>query len=282
MIKEIKGLGFDTIELNFALPEHVVKDILLLKEKGEIKVSSLHNMCPLPSDIDPKNASPDFYSLSSPDETQRRRAVEIAKNTIRFAGMFDAKAVVLHAGRVETKDRTRQLPLLSQDPVKYGQLKSDIIEERAKIRGPFLDSVLKSLSELVPFAKDSGIRLGVENRYYYREIPILDEFEIIFKNFKPGDLYYWHDVGHAEVFERLGFYRHRDLLERFSNRLIGVHLHDIIGFIDDHKAPGFGTFNFKNIKSYIKKDTIKVIEAHKPATADEIRESIEYLMRSIL
>ena len=69
------------------------------KKKGEIKVSSLHNMCPLPKEIDPLNASPDHYSLASFDDIERKTAVKVAKNTIDHAVKFDAKAVVLHAGR---------------------------------------------------------------------------------------------------------------------------------------------------------------------------------------
>ena len=90
---------------------------------------------------------------------------------------------------------------------------------------------------------------------------------------------YWHDTGHAEVFDRLGIAAHKDLLNKFSSRLMGVHLHDIMGMLDDHKPPGLGTFDFDILKSYIKKDTIKVMEVHQPATIDEVRRGAEYLKR---
>ncbi len=66
-------------------------------------------------------------------------------------------------------------------------------------------------------------------------------------------------------------------MNKFSGRLLGIHLHDIIGVIEDHRAPGCGTFDFKTLKPYIRKDTIKVIEAHEPATGLEICRSVEYL-----
>ena len=58
LIKEIKALGFDTVELNFALTGKAVEDILILKEASQIKVSSLHNVCPPPQTLLTDNTPP--------------------------------------------------------------------------------------------------------------------------------------------------------------------------------------------------------------------------------
>lgn len=277
IIKEIKRLGFDTVELNFALTESMITDILSLKEKSEINISSLHNICPLPKEVEVDEASPDYYSLASPDEEERELAVEVTKNTINYANRLGARAVVLHAGRVQIKDHTRDLALLISDEKRMAEFRAVMIKERNDKKDGYLDNVIKSLKEIIPYAKEKSVSLGIENRYYYREIPIIEEFDIIFKTFEKGSVYYWHDVGHAEVFDRLGLGRHEDLLKKFSDRLIGMHLHDIIGYLNDHKAPGRGTFDFNKLKPYVKDDTIKVIEAHQPATGSEIKRSLRLL-----
>lgn len=277
IINEIKDLGFDTVELNFALTPEIVDEILDLKCNGVIKVSSLHNICPLPEGVEPDEASPDYYSMASLDEKERRLAVEAAKNTIAYAKKFSAAAVVLHAGRVQIKDRTRELASLADDRDRFDTLRRDMIHERDEKKGGYLESVFKSLDELVPYAEQMGIALGLENRYYYREIPLIEELEEIFDRFRSDGLYYWHDVGHAEVFDRLGLVRHKDLLDKFSDRLIGMHLHDIIGLVTDHRAPGFGTFDFKILKPYLTNKTIKVLEVHQPAHAEEVRNGARYL-----
>lgn len=277
MAREIREAGFDTVELGFMMTERSVDDIFLLKKEGAISVSSLHNMCPLPPEISPDKASPDFYSIASINEEERRLAVKIAKRTIDRAAEFGARAVVLHAGRVQIKDRTRELAGLIDKKTEFRRVKEEIIRERAEKGPDHLRNSITSLEELVPYSVKKGIALSIENRYYYREIPLFDEMKKIFGHFRESELYYWHDVGHAEVFERLGFARHRDLLDSFANRLIGVHLHDIIGVMNDHKAPGAGTFDFKLIRPYIGKDTLKVIEAHGPVTAGELRKSAEFL-----
>lgn len=234
-------------------------------------------MCPLPPEISPAKASPDYYSLSSSDEDERSRALAAARQTLSCAKKLNAGAVVLHAGRIPTKDRTRELAVLAGDEAAFISLRDRMISERRENAGGSLDNVVRSLEELVPYAKGLGVAIGLENRYYYGEIPTIAELEALFSHFKAGDLYYWHDVGHAEVFERLGLCRHRDLLDKFAHRLIGVHLHDIMGAINDHKPPGSGTFDFRLVKPYIRPDTIKVMEVHQPASADDVRRGAEYL-----
>jgi len=277
LIREIRALGFDTVELSFALPLNMVNDILDMRNSGEISVSSLHNMCPLPEEIEPDEASPDYYSLASTDDKERELAVDAAKKTLLYAHRIGAGAVVLHAGRVQMKDRTRELASLVTDKEAFAVLKNEMITERRRLGGEYLNNVIKSLKQIVPYSLDMGVKIGLETRYYYREIPQIDEFGEIFSHFKENELFYWHDAGHAEVFSRLGFTRHEDFLKRYSSRLIGVHLHDIIGIMGDHNAPGTGTMDFSILKPYIKKDTIKVIEAHDPAPASAVKNSAAYL-----
>ncbi len=277
MLEEIRSAGFDAVELNFALTRAMVDEIAEIKKDAEIAVSSLHNMCPLPDEIKQSEASPDYYSLASGDANERAMALKAAQDSVDYASKLGAAAVVLHGGRVPIKDRTRELASVIDDAGKAALIRGDMARERAEKSGGCVDNLLSSLKILVPYASKKMIRLGLENRYYYREIPLSDELEYIFKKFKTDTLCYWHDAGHAEVFDRLGLAVHEEMLRKFSNRLLGVHLHDIIGPINDHKAPGCGTFDFRMLKPYIKKDTIKVIEAHQPATAEELRRSVAYL-----
>lgn len=280
LLFEIKQLGFNDLELSFNLTGSMVEDLPSLARELNLNISSLHNYCPIPDGFIRKEALPDCYSLSSLDTEERKTAISYTKRTIDTASSLGAKAVVLHCGRVEIEDKTRELISFydskSLDTKNFRDLRNDFIVRRKEAAADFLTKVLDSLEDLNQYACAKGIRLGIENRFYYREIPSFEEVSIILNKFKGSNILYWHDTGHAEVMQNLGFIGDGDYLKAYSQDLLGIHLHNIIGCVD-HQAPIKGNLNFKDITPYLKRETIKVIEAHHPATATEIKESVELL-----
>ncbi len=172
----------------------------------------------------------------------------------------------------------------------------EIKKERDLQSKPYLNNTIKSLNTLAGYAQAKGISLGIETRYYYREIPTFEEIGIILQALEGSSVFYWHDTGHAQFMENLGFNRHQDFLDNYADRMLGIHLHNICAS-KDHQAPVCGEFDtfappkaglsinsnvvrgvdFKMLKPYIKPSTLKVIEAHYPATTQEISESKKML-----
>jgi len=281
LISEIKALGFGEVELSFNLTSSMVDAVEKLVAGNSITVTSIHNFCPIPDGVSREVALPDFYSMSSKDQEQRNLAVRQAKITIDTAARLKARAVVLHCGRVETRDRTVDLIALfnqgRKNTVDFVSLRDDIMRERDGLKKPFLDNTLRSLEDLNKYAALRNIKLGVETRYYFREIPFFDEIGVILDAFRDSQVYYWHDTGHAQLMENLGFIAdHEDFFRLYGSRLLGVHLHDITG-CSDHQPPGTGEFDFGRVKPYLLRDTIKVIEAHRPATGAQLVQSSEFL-----
>lgn len=280
MLFEIKGLGFQEVELSFNLTFSMVKEAAKIHRDGQIKVVSVHNFCPIPQGLKREVALPDYYAMSSLYEKERALSVKYAKKSIDTAQELGAKAVVLHCGRVQMPDKTRSLIALyaagAKGSKEFRDLKSAMQKERRRQAQPFLENTLRSLGELSGYAGKRNVSLGIETRFYYREIPSLEEIGIILREFKGANLFYWHDTGHAQLMEDLGFWRQREYLELYGSKIMGLHLHDIsVGC--DHRPPGKGEIDFRFLKKHLNRAVLKVLEIHHPATADEVRKAREYL-----
>jgi sugar phosphate isomerase/epimerase len=262
MLREIRELGFEYAELSHGIRLGLVPGILDAVDAGEIKISSLHNFCPLPLGVN--HAAPNLYEFSDERTRQRELAVKYTLKTFEFARRVQAPAVVLHLGRMEMKDYTEKLgAMLERDgerSFKYEKLRVQAAASREAKKGKAVERVYDTLRIILPEAEKHGLKLGIENRQALEEIPLDDDFEFFFREFDSPNVVYWHDIGHGQIKKHLGFLQPAEHLESLAGRLAGFHIHDVVYPLGDHAAPGTGTVNFAALKPFVRPDHIKVFE----------------------
>jgi sugar phosphate isomerase/epimerase len=262
MLREIRDLGFDHAELSHGIRVSLMPGILEAVAAGEIKISSLHNFCPLPLGV--SHAAPNLYQFSDERPRQRELAIKHTLKTFEFAERVQASLVVLHLGSMDLKDYTGKLCTMLERGLrtapKYEKLCAEASHARETRKEKAVERVYDSLRKILPEAEKRGLRLGCENRQALEEIPIESDFQFMFRELSSPNLVYWHDCGHAQIKANLGFIHHALHLESLAPRLAGFHVHDVIYPAGDHAAPGTGTVDFASLKPFVKPEHIKVFE----------------------
>jgi sugar phosphate isomerase/epimerase len=275
--------GLNSLEVDYRISE---KEFLRIKKRlksGEFTVLTVHNFCPIPEGISKDKASGDVFLLSSPDPNERQVAVKFALKTLHHAADMEARVVVFHLGQVDMDDdKPTQKSFYEKkqlDSEEYESWKEQKLAERAQKAQPNFDAIMKSLDQLNEEACRLGLFIGAENRYRYHQIPFQGEFDVIFSEFAGGNIRYWHDVGHGDVLEQYKFYdQEKDLLRRYQKHLVGMHIHDIRD-MTDHLAPGTGGYDFTRLLPYLTDDTVRILEIHNLASAEQVRAGVEILLQ---
>lgn len=276
-------LGIRHFELGVIRPEAGIRfslsEALLAKEELGIEIVSAHNVVS-EGEVELKNIRGDY--IAAVDEETRKKGVRDALETVKNCRAAGGRAVVMHPGFIkgikfqemlENQSRiSRAITARGLTPEVRAEVAA-MYEWREKHAGPHLDAVVRSLKEIIAAAPDLGI--GLESRYFYNEIPTIDELQILFDRLDAPNVYYWHDVGHAQINEFFGVCRHEEWLERYGERLLGVHLHDMIAE-KDHQRIGAGGMDFRMVAKYLRPDTIRVLEFG-PVSRRDVLDSVKYL-----
>jgi len=276
MLREIKDLGFDLIELGHGIRISLMPGIQQMLDAGEVRFSSLHNFCPLPVEV--MAASPDCYQFSSIYPQERERAIKQTFQTIDFAARLGAPFVVLHLGEVQIGPVTDSLIAL----VKKGKnlsrefvtKKLQVIKKREAVAERYLERVKDALRRIVAYATEKNIKLGIEGRRGYEEIPSERELPALLEEFNSPLVGYWHDFGHIQIKENLAFLDHEEWLRGMGPRAFGCHVQDCIWPAQDHQPPFKGGVDLKKLVPLLAKDCQFVWEMSPRKTAEEIRESV--------
>lgn len=279
MIEEIRSLGFTSVELGYDLRLELVEGVVSAVKRGDIKVVSLHNFCPVP--MGATRGHPEIYTLGAVDKRERENAVTHTTRTLRFAAEVGARFVVTHAGNVEMDSISRQM----FDLIHAGQQYSDFYEklklkaqvQRDKKAPKQIDGLRTGIEALLPVIEETGVKLAIENLPTWEAIPTEVELEKLLQTYGDRGLRYWHDMGHAQIRQNLGFINMERWMDRLKPWMAGMHVHDVSPPATDHVMPPLGQIDFQRFQRFGSSDIVRVIEPTTRTPKEEIVEGLRYL-----
>lgn len=280
MIEEILELGFTHVELGYDTRLDLVPGIERMVNEGAVTVTSLHNFCPLP--MGAPRGHPELYTFANSDRNVRQNAIHYTKQTVEFAARLGAKAIVVHAGYVETRKSTSQLlDLIVTGKLytpAYDKLKMKLAMERDKKAPKFVAWMYEGMEAMLPTLEEHKVAIGLENLPTWEAVPTETEVEGLCKHFNSPYVRAWWDMGHAQIRENLGYINHERWLEKLHPYVVGMHVHDVSHKIADHTMPPLGEIDFSRFATLgTRPDLIRVIEPTTKTPANEIADAHQFL-----
>lgn len=280
MIDQILEAGADQVELGYDTRIDLLPGIEAKMASGEISICSVHNYCPVPMGV-PKG-HPELWTFAALDQRTHELAVQHTLRTLQFASEMEAGIVVIHCGyaplrRTSTYDLMELITMNQQNTARYEKVFMKFMKERDKRVGKHLDQVMKALEFLLPHAEQLNVQLGLENLPTLEAVPNEGEMEMLVQQFQNPFLKYWHDLGHGQIRENLGFMNHLSWMARLAPVLGGMHLHDVSNRLQDHTMPPHGDLGLERYAPFASDAIPMVVEPSSRATFEEVSTGLAWI-----
>jgi sugar phosphate isomerase/epimerase len=280
MIGEIVALGFSNIELSHGMTVAKLPGIRKAYADGLFTCSGVHNYFPSPVEV--MIDAPDAYEYTSHRPFERQRAMDMTFRTLDIAAEFKAHYLVLHMGSVPlptkkwTKPLTAMVAAGEQNTPAYVKEKIAFVKKREKIAPLYFNRAIESLEQIAEKAKEYGIKLAVESRSRFEDMPNEREMVKLQEHFKDNEwVGYWHDFGHVQLKHNLGLLDHQEWLEKMAPYIIGGHVHDVEWPARDHRTPFSGTLDYQALLKFFPAGCPLIWELSPTRKAEEIRHMLE-------
>jgi sugar phosphate isomerase/epimerase len=157
---------------------------------------------------------------------------------------------------------------------KYVRLKIGAVQKRERLAPAYLQRVKDCLARITEYAASKAVKIALESRRGYEEIPSERELPGLLDEMVSAQLGYWHDFGHSQIKENLGFIDHAEWLRLIGPRALGCHVQDCIWPAKDHEPPFTGAVDFEKLIPLLPTNCLFVWEMSPNKAADAIRRSV--------
>jgi len=279
MIDEILEFGVNHIELSHGMTVAKLPGIRKAFADGRFQCVGVHNYFPSPVEV--MIDAPDAYEYTSHRPTDRERAMEMTLKTLEIAAEFKAHYVVLHMGSVPMKSSKWTKPLTAMlsegegNSPAFAKQRIAFIKKREKLSPLYFSRAIDALQTLADKAQELGVKLAVESRSRFEDMPTEREMIQLQEHFKDHPAVgYWHDFGHVQLKHNLGLLDHDEWLAKMKDQLIGAHVHDVQWPARDHRVPFTGTLDYKHLLRHFPDQAPLTWELSPTRDARDIREAL--------
>ncbi len=293
MVTEMADLGFEHIELSHGIRIGLVPGVLKALEEGIVRVASVHNFCPLPTGV--MGAAPNLYEPTARGKQEQDLWYRHTLKTLDFGARVGADLMVIHSGsmRFALRDFDKKLDRLleaaegdagDEEKTEAKAKAAAFVEKtlakfRKRMKAP-RRRLVENFRRIAAPARERGIRVAVENREGFVELPLDEDMPLLLQELEEPDVFgYWHDAGHAQLKERMGIVKHAALLEGNRARQFGFHLHDVSEEGRDHQPLGSGVIDWDMVASFFRENDLLVLEMSPRQRSSSIAESREFLQK---
>ncbi len=287
MAERVVGYGFTRVELGYFTRENEIDAWIRSLASFQLKAESIHAFCPVP--VGMPQLGPEVYSLASPIKEERQTAIHAILRSLRCAQAVGAHVVVCHGGRVEMRQPGMLFgskPYLSQLSVAFrargGRADFQLVERervyRAEAATQWVDALSFSLDQVLPAFEDARVTLAFENLPGFEAFPDPAELRFLKHRFPTPALGAWYDIGHGERKQRVGDWPVEETLAFLEPFTAGVHIHDVVGLEEDHRAPGEGGVDFQQLLPLLQKPMLlRVFEPHPNVSEQALRDGLTFM-----
>lgn len=280
MIEEILDLGFNAVELSHGFKVSLLPGVKKLLDAGRVSVVGVHNFFPSPLDV--ASDSPDCVELTSFRKADRDRALKLSLKSLEEAAKLGAGYVVMHMGSVAVMNRKKGTGVLERMALdgllpsqQYADFKEALVRKRRKDGALYFRRAQAALHALVDKAAECGVKLCIEARSHYEQVPDEEEMPLLLEEFKDHPYVgYWHDFGHVQRKHHLQLINHQQVFDRMLPYLAGAHVNDVRWPAADHKVPFCGGVDFAGMIPKVDPSLPLVWELSRSRTADDIRNGL--------
>jgi sugar phosphate isomerase/epimerase len=267
-----EAIGFERFELDSSISLKLLAGVSL----PEGQIPSLAVPCP----AHPRTAAARFASL---DRYERDAAREAAQNSFDLAEDLKAQTLIINLGRVDISPNLEDALWEAwkkggPDSEAVQGLQKELIDLRARHAPQHLQAALYDVEYLANKAVDYGLTIGLLTPGRYSGFPLPEEMDHILNDF--GDpVYYWHDVGQAQIFESLGLLPGQVWWDMFAEKTIGLHLNDTRGLTKWLPPQKEGNLPLDDLAAHLPEQSLITCTFSAACQPETISEGLQELQR---